>query len=61
MVIKVLIEKFKNHKCPAVESCPVGALSQKDEKSPPVVDANKCIECQLCTTVCPNGEFVLEE
>jgi len=60
MAIKVLVEKFKPHKCPAVESCPVGALSQKDENSPPVVDASKCLECQLCTTVCPNGEFTLE-
>ena len=61
MAIKVLVEKFKKHKCPAVENCPVGALTQKDENSVPVVDATKCIECGICTTTCPNGEYVLEE
>lgn len=61
MAIKVLVEKFKAHKCPAIASCPAGALSQKDENSPPVVDVTKCIECGLCTTTCTNGEFVLEE
>jgi Fe-S-cluster-containing hydrogenase component 2 len=61
MAVKVIVEKFKKHQCPAVAACPVGAISQKDENSPPVVDATKCIECGSCTAVCPNGEFVLEE
>jgi len=61
MAIKVLTEKFKKHRCPAIENCPVGALSQKDENSLPVVDATKCIECELCTTVCPNGEYAMNE
>jgi len=60
MAVKVLIEKFKNHKCPAVAECPVGALTQKDEKTAPVVDETKCIECGLCTTTCLNDEFALE-
>ncbi len=62
MPIKVLAEKFqKKHKCPAVEACPVGAITQKDENSSPVIDASKCIECEMCTTTCPNGEFVRED
>ena len=61
MAIKVLVEKFKPHKCPAVEDCPVGALSQKDENNLPVVDATKCIECGICITTCLNGEYSLEE
>ena len=61
MAIKVLTEKFKKHKCPAVDACPAGALSQKDENSVPVVDATKCIECGMCTTTCPNGELTMEE
>lgn len=61
MPIKVLAKKFKKHKCPSIESCPVGALTQKDENSPPIVDATKCIECELCTTACPNGEYTLKK
>lgn len=61
MAIKILAEKFKKHKCPAIENCPVAALTQKDENSLPVVDVTKCIECGICTTTCSNGEYVLEE
>ncbi len=61
MAVKILAEKFKKHKCPAIENCPTVALSQKDDDSIPVVDPAKCIECGICTTICPNGEYVLEE
>lgn len=61
MSIKILVEKFKEHKCPAIAACPVGALTQKDEQSVPVVDESKCIECELCVTTCPNGEYTLKE
>jgi len=61
MAIRILTEKFKKHKCPAIANCPVGALSQKDENTPPVVDATKCIECEQCIEVCPNGEFARDE
>ena len=61
MPIKILAEKFKKHKCPAIDACPVGALSQKNEQSLPVVDESKCIECELCTTICPYGEYTLKE
>jgi Fe-S-cluster-containing hydrogenase component 2 len=61
MPMKVLATKFKKHKCLAVNACPVGAITQKDDNTPPVIDLNKCIECETCTTSCPNGEFVRED
>ena len=61
MAIKVLVEKFKKHLCPAVKDCPAGALTQKDENTPPILDESKCIDCQLCTTVCTNGEYASQE
>lgn len=60
MAIKVLIEKFKSHLCPAPRDCPVSALTQKDENTAPTVDEAKCIECGLCVETCPNGEYFLE-
>lgn len=67
MPIKIFVEKCKkNHNCstascPAADSCPIGALVKKDVKNAPVIDATKCIECELCTTTCPNNVFVREE
>jgi len=43
MAAKVDATKWpKGEKCKAVESCPVGAISQKDLEVPQV-DATKCI------------------
>lgn len=61
MAIKVKAEKFKKHKCPAVETCPVGAITQKDENTPPQIDPSKCIECETCISVCTMGEFTRED
>lgn len=44
----------QNHPCPAVECCPVKALSQKSFQAPEL-DAVKCIHCQKCVVVCPMG------
>ena len=33
--------------------CPVGAISQKDDKF--VIDKTKCIECGACAAICPVG------
>ena len=48
-----------NHKCPAVEVCPVGALSQNEFEAPKV-DHEKCINCGKCTKRCPKGALILE-
>ena len=50
----------KDHACPCVAQCPMSALSQKDEKSAPVVDPAKCVECGMCTQICPNGAIKLD-
>lgn len=48
----------QNHPCPTVRMCPVGAISQKDFFSVPVVDEEKCTGCGICTTTC--GVFSLK-
>ena len=48
----------KNHKCPAVKVCPVGALSQKDF-SVPIIDYDRCIKCGKCSNFCPKRALVL--
>lgn len=48
----------QNHKCPAVNVCPVGALSQTDFQAPEI-DHDKCIRCGKCSTFCPKKALVL--
>lgn len=50
----------QNHKCPAVNVCPVGALSQ-EEFNAPKIDYDKCIACGKCSSFCPKKALVLEE
>lgn len=50
----------QNHKCPAVNICPVGALSQKDF-SAPEIDYSKCIACGKCSNFCPKKALVLKQ
>jgi len=60
MAVKIDEKKCdKNHECPAAASCPVQALIQKKVGCAPEVDPQKCIECGLCTTICPNGALSL--
>ena len=40
----------KNHACPAVKICPVGALSQNGFNAP-VIDYGKCIACGKCSNL----------
>ena len=44
----------QNHKCPAIQVCPVNAISQIGFELP-VVDNQVCIECQKCIKFCPMG------
>lgn len=57
--LKVIDSKCpQNHKCPAVEVCPVGALKQEDFNAPEV-DLDKCIRCGKCANFCPKKALVL--
>ncbi len=57
--LKVIKEKCpKDHKCPAVKVCPVGALTQKNFEAPEV-DLKKCIKCGKCSNFCPKKVLVL--
>ena len=59
--LKIIKERCpQNHKCPAVEVCPVGALSQ-DEFDAPEIDHEQCIKCGKCSNFCPKKALVLEE
>ncbi len=49
----------KNHRCPAVNICPVGALSQQGF-GVPAVDYGKCIKCGKCSGFCPKKALVLD-
>jgi ferredoxin len=42
----------QNHRCPILNICPVGAISQNGYGLP-VIDEAKCIECSKCTKHCP--------
>ena len=35
------------------DACPVGAISQGDDRD--VIDANACLDCGSCSDTCPNG------
>lgn len=53
----ILIDKNKcpqNHKCPALNVCPVQALSQENYNAP-TVDIEKCLDCGACSNFCPMG------
>lgn len=41
------------------EACPVGCISQGDERF--VIDASACISCGTCAGVCPVGAPVEDE
>ena len=59
--LKIIKERCpQNHKCPAVEVCPVGALSQ-DAFNAPEIDHEQCIKCGKCSNFCPKKALVLEE
>lgn len=61
MAVKVNLEICKTCKdkknCPAIPSCPMTALTQTEDG--PKVDSQKCVDCGMCTTVCPNGALTL--
>lgn len=60
MIQSRIQKKRKNHKCPAVNVCHVGALSQKDFEAPKI-DYDKCIKCGKCSNFCPKKALVLDK
>ena len=42
----------QNHACPAVASCPFGAIVQDDIHSAPRILVDRCTECGVCAQVC---------
>ncbi|MBE5032857.1 4Fe-4S binding protein [Gallalistipes aquisgranensis] len=44
----------QNHRCPLIDACPAGAISQEGNGLP-FVDAGLCIGCGLCVESCPKG------
>lgn len=58
--LNVVIERCpKNHVCPAISVCPVGAISQ-DGFNAPSINEEKCIKCGKCANFCPKKALVLE-
>ena len=58
--LKIIGEKCpKDHKCPAVSVCPVGALSQEGWEAP-TIDHEKCIKCGRCANFCPKRALILQ-
>lgn len=41
----------QNHRCPLIDLCPVGAISQEGF-SLPRIDPEQCIECGVCAENC---------
>lgn len=50
----------KNHKCPAINICPVNALTQENFEAPKI-DYEKCIRCGRCANFCPKKALVLKD
>ena len=48
----------QNHRCPAVQVCPVDALNQ-DGFAAPTVDSDACVMCGKCVRFCPMNAIVL--
>ena len=51
----------QNHPCPAVRSCPVGAIIQDDIFSAPRIDHEFCTECGACPQACRVFSQVADE
>jgi ferredoxin len=51
----------QNHRCPALASCPEGAIIQDTIYDVPRIDHEKCTECGLCTSACRVFSLVRDE
>ncbi len=51
----------QNHPCPAVSTCPQGAIVQEDIFSAPRIDHDLCTECGVCSGICRVFSTVRDE
>ena len=51
----------QNHPCPAVSTCPQGAIVQDNIFSAPRIDHDLCTECGVCSGVCRVFSVVRDE
>ncbi len=59
MNVVIIEEKCpKNHKCPAIAVCPVGAVVQ-DKFNAPKIKEEICIRCGKCVMLCPKNALVI--
>jgi Fe-S-cluster-containing hydrogenase component 2 len=42
----------QNHRCPIINVCPIGAISQSGNDLP-VIEETLCTECGKCAKYCP--------
>lgn len=42
----------QNHRCPSINVCPVGAISQNGFELP-IINQELCVECGKCIKFCP--------
>lgn len=52
--MKIVIDRDRcpqNHRCPLVDKCPVGAISQEGFLLP-IIDEDSCIHCEKCVISC---------
>ncbi|MFA6088914.1 MAG: 4Fe-4S binding protein [Candidatus Woesearchaeota archaeon] len=47
----------QDHRCPLLNVCPIGAISQK-QVGLPVIDKKVCIKCGKCVNYCPKGAVI---
>lgn len=59
-ILKINIHNCpQNHKCPAVQICPVDALLQRNFEAPQI-DDSKCSRCGKCSTFCSKKALYLD-
>jgi len=55
--MKISVDKNRcpqNHPCPSIKVCKVGAIVQNGFNAP-IIDYEKCVECEACVKYCPMG------
>jgi Fe-S-cluster-containing hydrogenase component 2 len=51
----------QNHGCPAVKTCPQGAITQETILSAPRIDYELCTDCGVCSQACRVFQYVPDD